>query len=353
LPNLGPKAYTRPEVERFGDYELQSLVGVGPTGEVWMGQDADGKRVRIKRSHANLKSSRDAVRSIERLTKAWTQFGRARIPGLEVAVSTVLPDEQGRFCVVTEPREWTPLAPLPRHLDRVRQVELACAIGIGLGSVLDAVHAHDFVHGRLTPSNVLVAGEAVEVVDFFWSHAGWSSWDHHPLPPELTHGGQATDLTDQWWWGGCLEHLFEGLAPDELGDWLARVRAPDPYDRFPDTGQALTALRSIRSPRSAEVATTGAVDVPSGPTDPHEATTVDIGPAPPTRVAPAAPPRDPGPPPAPRPAEHATRTLSAAERWAPFIWAAAIGLTVAALLAWWAIPGEGAPDPASSLPVIR
>jgi len=232
-------------MEVFGAYVLSELVGAGPTGEVWTAADDDGQRFRLKRSHAGLLQGGKAVRAFEAITKAWTQFGRTRPAGLERPVGTVLPDDMGRFCVVTEWRpDARPASELVAEAELAVRADAVCSLSKRVGRALALIHEAGLVHGRLTPENVLIEEDQVWLVDFFWAQA---SWPEPPLgPPELRDGRGPMPETDQWLWGKLTRKLMGEAIGEfpELSKWTRQAMDPDPHQRFVDVVEANRAFEA-------------------------------------------------------------------------------------------------------------
>lgn len=245
-----------------GDYTLVRKLGTGPHGEAWLARAPDGRRVRLKRS----RPTAGAVQAFERLTDAWTRFGRRRPSGLEVPVATVLPDPSNRFAVVTE---WSEAPPAEDLLDRdpLKRLEQGFELGLSLGRCLSALHAAGGAHGSIRPSNVLWDGKSVQLVDFFWAQAGWDHDDPY-VAPEVAYEERPTPEADQWAWARLVAGLLEGTAADP-SRFLEQARHPDPHQRFVDMAAGVRALEAaFRALRTDDVDRAQTEDLQGASADP-------------------------------------------------------------------------------------
>jgi serine/threonine protein kinase len=116
------------------------------------------------------------------------------------------------------------------------------AIARQLASALGAVHERGVVHADVTPSNVLVVGETVKLVDFGLAElAGEAFADENSdfvlgtpayISPEQLRGLAPTDRSDQYGLGAVLFELLSGHPPYQHSDLrqlcLMHVTAPIP-----------------------------------------------------------------------------------------------------------------------------
>ncbi len=116
------------------------------------------------------------------------------------------------------------------------------AIARQLAGALAAVHERGVVHADVTPSNVLVVGETVKLVDFGLAElAGESFADENSdfvlgtpayISPEQLRGLAPTDRSDQYGLGAVLFELLSGHPPYQHPDLrqlcLMHVTAPIP-----------------------------------------------------------------------------------------------------------------------------
>ena len=121
------------------------------------------------------------------------------------------------------------------------------AIARQLAGALGAVHERGVVHADVTPSNVLVVGETVKLVDFGLAElAGEAFADENSdfvlgtpayISPEQLRGLAPTERSDQYGLGAVLFELLSGHPPYQHADLrqlcLMHVTAPIPVVESP------------------------------------------------------------------------------------------------------------------------
>jgi serine/threonine protein kinase len=113
------------------------------------------------------------------------------------------------------------------------------AFGLEVARVLSRVHVSGIVHCDVKPSNLLIQGSDVRLIDFGTSHyvgeyfgadgtvkctRGWAA-------PEQLSLTAATPAADIFGWGCLLAHVAGGVHPfagnnDE--EWIMRIRSAEP-----------------------------------------------------------------------------------------------------------------------------
>lgn len=145
------------------------------------------------------------------------------------------------------------------------------SLGAALARTLAAVHARGVVHCDVKPSNLLVRGNDVRVIDFGIARhvgqrcgadgivqcsRGWAA-------PEQLRTAPATPAVDVFAWGCLLAHLAAGVHPfasRSEQEWILRVQSaqPDLYGLPPHLNDLVrwTLTRDPRHrPSAAELAT--------------------------------------------------------------------------------------------------
>jgi serine/threonine protein kinase len=231
--------------QKFGPYEITSLLGAGGMGEVYRAHDSKlGRDVAIKTLPYEFAGDPERLARFRREARTLASLNHpniAAIYGLE---------ESGDVdCLILELVEGATLkGPLPvaQALDLTRQVAEA----------LEAAHANGIIHRDLKPSNVKVTPQGrVKVLDFGLAKAIWgpernqdlspvaSANGSQSLPghivgtpgymsPEQAGGGEVDERTDVWAFGCLLYELLTGqraFSGESTEDTIAAVleREPD------------------------------------------------------------------------------------------------------------------------------
>ncbi|GAB4583324.1 serine/threonine-protein kinase [Nocardia sp. IFM 10818] len=214
-----------------GRYRLQSKLGGGGMGAVWLAHDRMLKRdVAIKQ-----------VLSIAGLDEQEADEVRRRIMH-EGRVAAKLSHEHAIavYDVVLEAGEpWLVMEYLPSRsvakalslVDLLSPIEVA-QIGAQVADALAAAHAAGIVHRDIKPGNILVADRGDEVGMVKLSDFGISSAAGEPsdeigdvitgtpayLPPEVARGAQPTTASDVFSLGATLYTAIEGRPPYGFDD---------------------------------------------------------------------------------------------------------------------------------------
>jgi len=219
--------------ERFGAWRLDALIAVGGLGEVWRAE-REGVTAALKRLHTHLARIDEARALFATEQRLATELPRH--PGVAHALDAG--DVEGRPYLAMElapgedlrrllapPARRDGVVPPEVRLPRARAVAIAAA-------ACDAaahLHAHGWIHGDLSPSNLIVdAGDRVVLVDLGVARRagddGPVRGSHAYMAPEQVRGGPWTPATDVFALGVVLWELVAGARLFHRGPpWLSQA----------------------------------------------------------------------------------------------------------------------------------
>ena len=255
--------------ERFGSWDLESLVAVGGLGEIWRATRDDGPPRAIKRLHTHLVRNPEARAQFSQEQRLATD-----LPGHPSVVRGLEAGEiDGRPYLVLElaPGEDLRRILIPPRVDgAAATVVLPRSRGIaivrGACAGVAHLHAHGWVHGDINPSNLIVEarrdGDGVVVVDLGVARrigeAGAVRGTAAYMAPEQVRGGAWTPATDVFALGVVMWELSAGTRLFHRGPtWLSQAAvveeaAPALRDPALDAvAQAALAKDPARRPRDA------------------------------------------------------------------------------------------------------
>jgi serine/threonine-protein kinase len=219
-----------------GQYELSTLIGRGPTGEVWRAVDRNTREgVAVKVLDAGFGADPATVDRILREQHILTAFLHPTF----VRVRDVVTGESGLALVTEFVQGWD----LGRHLAHTGPLETATAVQVAtiLADALAAAHDAGVVHCDLKPSNVLLeepSGE-VRVTDcrvgrLARGYHGQAAWYVNPeyAAPEVIRGGAAVPGSDVYGLGIILYEMLLGTTPyrsDDPGEVIAGHLRAEPW----------------------------------------------------------------------------------------------------------------------------
>jgi hypothetical protein len=384
-----------------GRYRLQSQIGGGGMGAVWLARDERlGRQVAIKQVLSPAGSTQEeADQQRQRALREGRIAARLSHPHAISVYDVAL--ESGQPWLVME---YLPSRSLAEVLaeDGVLRGDLVAQIGAQVADALAATHAAGIVHRDVKPGNILI-GEGgtveglVKITDFGISHAsgdvtltqtGQITGTPAYLAPEVAQGHPMTAASDVFSLGATLYTSLEGKPPfgmednalgmlhrvaggrilppsraGELTKPLIRILAADPADRptMPevrdelaslvagrggDTTTVLMARTDLRSSNHGRRQTEVFGAEAAAPADaaPAEAAPADAAPAVPTPVPPMpvreparAAPVVPAPPPTPAPVREPRRRRGGG-RW---VGLAVVVLLLAGLIVFLVTQGNG------------
>ncbi|MDN5850835.1 MAG: serine/threonine protein kinase [Nitrococcus sp.] len=265
--------------DKIGKYEIQSVIGQGGMGMVYKGYDPDIDRiVAIKVMHPNLV----AQSTSSDLTRRFKQEARAAARCVHANIVTVFGFgvNEGAPYIVMEYVEGLDLHSLLK-VQQALPLRQSADIILQTLAALDYAHKRGVIHRDIKPANILLLDSGlVKVADF-----GVAKLDTSELtmpgdiigtpvymPPEARLGLPTDARTDLYAVGVVLLRLISGkppvqgkagvpdiaallarseLAPVEqvrLREFLTKVLAPDPDDRFQSAHEWMVQLKAALAP---------------------------------------------------------------------------------------------------------
>lgn len=239
---------------RLGLYVLESKLGAGRLGPLYLGRSPGGAEVAIRIIRPELAGDREFLHRLRQLTAAARSVPRQRTAALVDAdldhATPYLVSEYVDGMTLSEavdtdgPPEWNRLL----------------ALATDVAEALAALHERGLVHGNLTPSNVLLSPQGTRVTDCLVTLALWAD----DVPGFPTH----TFSDDIHAWGDLIAFAGGGGGTSDPTGNLASI-----IERALSGGlfqpQAMDLVRLLRdltvSTQQAELPTQTGADTP--PTD--------------------------------------------------------------------------------------
>lgn len=226
-----PRSIVGPDYLVAGRYRLQSKIGGGGMGAVWLAHDRLLDRdVAIKQvlSTAGLDAA-EANRIREQIVHEGRVAAKLSHEHAIAVYDVVL--EAGEPWLVMEHLPSRSVAKALALVDTLPPIEVA-QIGAQVADALAAAHAAGIVHRDIKPGNILVAdrGQAVgmaKLSDFGISRSISEASDEPDgvitgtpayLPPEVARGAQPTEASDVFSLGATLYTAVEGQPPFGFDD---------------------------------------------------------------------------------------------------------------------------------------
>lgn len=147
-----------------GRYRVESLLGSGGMGRVYLASDAKlpGKRWAIKETMAD-------TADYERIGNEARMLTRLRHPGLPQVVDFFPPDPEGRVFLVMEYIEGVNLEEYARQANGRLDSDFLCGLALRICEVLEYLHGQDppVIFRDLKPGNVMVGKDGeIRLIDF-------------------------------------------------------------------------------------------------------------------------------------------------------------------------------------------
>jgi len=248
--------------EQIGPYEIQSVLGIGGMGEVYLASDTRlGRQVALKILPSRFTLDPERVSRFEKEARAASALNHPNI----VTIHEVGHFNDTRF-IVTEFVEGHTL----RQLMNEKPFTLKEALNVTLqvAAALTSAHTAGIVHRDITPENIMLRADGyVKILDFglakltekrtsgsgpetptlLQSHPGLLMGTVQYMSPEQARGKKVDARTDLWSLGVVLYELLAGRVPfsgetpshvmvslmeDKLPSLKGEANVPDELDRI-------------------------------------------------------------------------------------------------------------------------
>ena len=200
----------------IGPYRIQSLIGRGGMGAVYLGFSPADKAVAVKVPSPHLARD-DEFRARFRREVAAAR----RVHGRAVAAVLDSDADGERPWMATEYVEGASLAEAVTERGRLDE-QLVRVLAAGLAEALVAIHEAGVVHRDLKPANILLSWDGPRVIDFGVASASGTTQHTSTgmlvgtivwMSPEQLRGERATPAADIFAWGLCVAYAAAGRAP--------------------------------------------------------------------------------------------------------------------------------------------
>jgi len=210
----------------IGSYTLDSLLGQGGMGTVWLAHRSDGRY----EAHVAVKLLNPALLGpggIERFRREGRALGRLTHPNIARLIDAGVTQTGQPYLVI----EYVEGETITKWCDS-RQRDVTARVRLFLDVLAAVSHAHGklILHRDIKPSNILVTNDGqVKLVDFGiakllddgtdatpmadLTHVGGFVFTPEYAAPEQVHGGEATGGTDVYSLGALLYVLLTGRHP--------------------------------------------------------------------------------------------------------------------------------------------
>lgn len=268
--------------ERFGRYEIETVLGRGGMGTVYACRDTEtGDRLALKVLSADIL---DDEEKFLRFEQEVTALGRLRHENI-VRLLGPLERDGDKVFFPMEIIEGETLSVKLRR-EGPQPVAVAMTVAKSLLLALDAAHRAGVVHRDVKPSNIIVSGDSLKVMDFGLARmeditrltrTGQLMGTLEYMSPEQCEGEGIDPRTDLYSTGIILYELLAGKPPfsrqspgtilkghltevprpiaeiradlpDGLGDAITRMLEKKPENRFATAREALDALEAVPDP---------------------------------------------------------------------------------------------------------
>ena len=217
----------------IGGYRVESFIGQGAMGAVYLAEDADGRQVALKLLVPELREDDRFRQRFLRESEVIAELDHPRVIPLVGAG-----DDAGRLYLAMAYVEGTDLRELLRHGGRL-EAETTIELLDQVASALDAAHDNGVVHRDIKPGNILI-GDSVDGRHAYVCDFGLAKHMASPgsltgsrgfvgtidyVSPEQIEGGTVDGRSDVYSLGCLLYECIAGVRPFDRESELAVVFA--------------------------------------------------------------------------------------------------------------------------------
>nr|WP_308292176.1 serine/threonine-protein kinase [Prauserella halophila] len=217
-----------------GRYRLDSVLGAGSMGTVWVAHDEFLQRqVALKEVHVPPGVPAEQLSELrERTLREARAIAALSHPNV-VVLHDVVREGHDPYVVMELLSSRSLASILDSDRERLTTAQ-AVTVAEAVAAALEAAHAAGITHRDIKPGNVLIADDGrIKLTDFgiarnvsevTMTHTGMMLGSPAFIAPEVASGGAVTSAADLWGLGATLFAATEGRPPyDEGGDPLATV----------------------------------------------------------------------------------------------------------------------------------
>ncbi|HYC91219.1 MAG TPA: protein kinase [Thermoanaerobaculia bacterium] len=297
-----------PERRDYGEYEVESFLGKGSIGKVWLARHRRiGRRVALKTVQLSQKfeDEADAHEFYRRLQREAELCGAMQHPNIVTLYDVGYDDEVVSFFAT----EYIDGEPLLARLRRTRPLPLTEAMSIAADILRGLAYAHSkgIIHRDIKPANILLTSEGqAKIADFGVARPLHSSLTAtrslvgtpNYMSPEQVKTSPVSPRSDLFSAGVVMYEMLTGVkpfaapelsgilynvvhhvpppvnevnpaVPEAVSQVVARLLAKKPEDRY---GSAAEALNDLDVVVRREPITAGVLSAETLATTPHEST---------------------------------------------------------------------------------
>jgi len=303
---------------QFGDYEIESVLGKGAMGMVYLARDRRiGRRVALKtvQVQQQFEDESEATEFYQRLQREAEVCGAMQHPNIVTLYEPGYENNVISFLAT----EWVDGESLRDRLKRSKPLPLADALRIGEDILrgLTYAHAKGVVHRDIKPANILLSTEGqakiadfgiARPVDSTLTAVGSMLGTPNYMSPEQVKCADVTERSDIFSVGVVLYEMLTGVkpfsapdvssilrnvvervpplasevnkdVPEPIGRFVAHLFAKAPEDRFGTAAEAFAELKALRRttppglPPEELAADMGYATITPGSTSRRDATT--------------------------------------------------------------------------------